>query len=124
MHGNAGTFCSRTCYLKPKLPPDEARRRAYAYTAQWRTVNREHVQAYKRTAYRRVETADAETREYAEVIRQDPCAYCGVPSDTLDHILPISAGGRNHWSNLAPACRSCNSGKKDRPLLLALLARI
>ncbi len=120
---HAGNYCSLGCYRRPKLAPEEAQRRAYAVTARWRSTNREHVQAYKRAAYRRAEIADTETRAYVEVIRRDPCVYCGAPSDTIDHIVPISVGGRNHWSNLAPACRPCNSGKKDRRLLLALLAR-
>jgi 5-methylcytosine-specific restriction endonuclease McrA len=118
---HSGNYCSRACYLRPKLTPEEARRRSYAATATWRAENRERVQAYKRAAYRRAETADAETRDYIEVIRHDPCVYCGGVSDTVDHIEPVSAGGQNHWTNLAPACRSCNSGKKDHPLLLALL---
>jgi 5-methylcytosine-specific restriction endonuclease McrA len=120
-HGHAGVYCSRPCYLQPKLTAEEARRRAYAITARWRVENRERVQAYKRAAYRRAEAADDETRSYVEIIRRDPCAYCGGLADTVDHIVPISAGGRNHWSNLAPACRSCNSGKKDHSLLVALL---
>ncbi len=35
-HGNAGAFCARACYLKPKLSAEEARRRAYGVTARWR----------------------------------------------------------------------------------------
>lgn len=31
---------------------------------------------------------------------------------TLDHLIPISAGGTNDPSNLACACRSCNSQRK------------
>jgi hypothetical protein len=30
---------------------------------------------------------------------------------TLDHLLPISRGGRNQWGNLAAACFSCNTAK-------------
>lgn len=42
--------------------------------------------------------------------------YCGAAADTVDHITPLVRGGREHPSNLAPACRSCNSSKGDRLL--------
>ncbi len=33
---------------------------------------------------------------------------------TIDHILPISAGGDNSEENLVTSCLSCNSSKKDK----------
>lgn len=40
------------------------------------------------------------------------CVYCKVEeSETLDHVVPISRGGAHEFSNLLPACRSCNSSK-------------
>lgn len=46
------------------------------------------------------------------------CVYCGgelTPSTVRqDHILPLSKGGTNWASNLAPACQSCNSKKRDK----------
>lgn len=53
----------------------------------------------------------------------DPCVYCGGEADGFDHIVPRSSGGEHDWTNLAPACRSCNSQKHTRPLLFFLLAR-
>lgn len=48
------------------------------------------------------------------------CAYCGsgLPEHdaALDHIIPKSKGGTNSEANLIPACRSCNSSKKDMSL--------
>jgi DNA-binding transcriptional regulator YiaG len=58
---------------------------------------------------------------YLDVLRADPCAYCGGAADTVDHIEPRSGGGPNGWANLTAACRRCNSRKGKRPLLLALL---
>lgn len=45
-------------------------------------------------------------------LRGQPCWICGNPSDTVDHILPLSRGGTNDPANLAPACRSCNSARR------------
>jgi 5-methylcytosine-specific restriction endonuclease McrA len=46
------------------------------------------------------------------------CAYCGSQmhdSDlTVEHILPVSRGGRHEWTNVVTACRSCNTRKGNR----------
>lgn len=44
------------------------------------------------------------------------CMYCGDPATTRDHVFPISLGGTDDISNIAPACQPCNSSKNDRPL--------
>ena len=42
------------------------------------------------------------------------CAYCGkAPWVDIDHILPTSKGGLHDIKNVVPACKSCNSSKKD-----------
>ena len=45
-----------------------------------------------------------------------PCAYCGRIADHVDHIVPLAKGGLHCKANLAPACASCNRGKRDRLL--------
>jgi 5-methylcytosine-specific restriction endonuclease McrA len=42
------------------------------------------------------------------------CQYCGSRADSIDHVLPRSRGGTDEWDNLAAACRSCNSTKRNR----------
>lgn len=46
------------------------------------------------------------------------CAYCGkvcsAREATIDHVLPISRGGRSSWGNTVTACRDCNQRKADR----------
>jgi 5-methylcytosine-specific restriction endonuclease McrA len=42
------------------------------------------------------------------------CAYgCGRPGETIDHVWPFARGGVSAPGNLVPACRSCNSSKRD-----------
>ncbi len=41
------------------------------------------------------------------------CIYCGKPSESIDHILPMSRGGLSITENCVPACLSCNGKKSD-----------
>ncbi len=55
------------------------------------------------------------------------CAYCGIQSGgmqrgqlltrqdfTIDHIVPVSRGGKNTWGNTICACPQCNQRKGNR----------
>ena len=46
------------------------------------------------------------------------CQYCGdhveAKHATLDHVLPVSKGGKTTWENTCTACGPCNSGKADK----------
>lgn len=46
------------------------------------------------------------------------CVYCGAKAPEvlleIDHILPVSKGGKNDIANLCSACRPCNSGKRAK----------
>lgn len=43
------------------------------------------------------------------------CQYCGIEvsdsSATLDHVHPVSAGGKTTWENCTTACKTCNYKK-------------
>lgn len=53
------------------------------------------------------------------------CAYCGRSGTTVDHVLPVSRGGRNTWVNTVAACVECNQRKGDRtPAEAGLTLRI
>ena len=41
------------------------------------------------------------------------CQYCGERADCIDHVLPVSKGGRNAWENMVACCRPCNAAKAD-----------
>lgn len=50
------------------------------------------------------------------------CQFCGRPQASLrerecltrDHIVPLSRGGTNAWTNVVTACSSCNARKGNR----------
>jgi hypothetical protein len=41
------------------------------------------------------------------------CLYCGSPSQSIDHVKPLSHGGQSSTENCVPACLSCNGQKGD-----------
>lgn len=46
------------------------------------------------------------------------CTYCGSDrAEAVDHVIPLSRGGRDDVSNLVPACKPCNSSKRNRTVL-------
>jgi 5-methylcytosine-specific restriction endonuclease McrA len=54
------------------------------------------------------------------------CQYCGDEvtdqTATLDHVHPISQGGKSTWDNLSTACKPCNYRKaastKMKPMIM------
>ena len=50
------------------------------------------------------------------------CQYCGRPAAELkprealtrDHVIPMSRGGTNDWTNVVAACSPCNTRKGNR----------
>ena len=45
------------------------------------------------------------------------CYYCGKRTGpaklTMDHLVPLSRGGKSSRGNLVPACKECNNSKKN-----------
>ena len=46
------------------------------------------------------------------------CQYCNTPYTkhnlTLDHVIPLSLGGRTSWTNIVAACGPCNTRKGNK----------
>jgi hypothetical protein len=55
---------------------------------------------------------------WREEMLAEGCAYCGAPAVGLDHFIPVSRGGETTPGNLVPACKSCNSMKRDQDPML------
>jgi len=58
------------------------------------------------------------SRWWQNRIQNAVCHYCQKslrPAEaTMDHIVPISQGGRSVAGNIAVACKPCNTAKRDR----------
>lgn len=43
------------------------------------------------------------------------CLLCGSSNNLeIDHVIPVSLGGGNNFSNLIPLCKRCNSIKRNK----------
>ncbi len=46
------------------------------------------------------------------------CMYCGNHFSrsklSRDHVIPLSAGGKDEWKNVVTACRTCNNRKAGK----------
>lgn len=46
------------------------------------------------------------------------CQYCytnvSTNTVTMDHVYPVSMGGRTSWENIVASCMSCNSSKGSK----------
>ncbi len=75
-----------------------------------------HV-ARERAAARELRTS----RWWQSLIQNAMCHYCGVALDaktaTMDHVLPVSRGGRSTKGNVVPSCKPCNTAKRDQSIL-------
>jgi len=51
---------------------------------------------------------------------KNTCQYCGRHFDTkdltIDHVVPLSRGGRTTWTNVVCACVECNRRKGNKTL--------
>lgn len=54
------------------------------------------------------------------------CHYCEKvlkkEEVTMDHLIPLSRGGKSTKGNLVPACKPCNNEKKDKTPVDLLLS--
>jgi 5-methylcytosine-specific restriction endonuclease McrA len=133
-HGRS--VCNRNSLDRAKRPEGKADRQRWAATERGQQCRRDRVNKYAQTEkgraanLRRRAARNARERElvndltadqWAEIIaaHENRCAYCGRPfSDdlpvTIDHVHPIARGGHHTAANVVPACKPCNSRKKDR----------
>jgi 5-methylcytosine-specific restriction enzyme A len=58
-----------------------------------------------------------ESQWWKRCLAKGICHYCKrstLPKElTMDHIVPVSRGGRSTKGNVVPACKECNNNKKQ-----------
>jgi len=96
--------------------------KALAYSAKYQKANPDKRRAnHQRRRARKANalgTFTAADWKFRLAYHGYKCIYCGVEKYdtpqgwlTCEHLIPLSRGGSNWPSNLAPSCQSCNSSK-------------
>ncbi|MFP4445207.1 MAG: HNH endonuclease [Desulfosudaceae bacterium] len=59
-----------------------------------------------------------QTQWWKRRLSRGRCYYCGrefPPAElTMDHVVPLARGGKTTKGNVVPACKTCNTEKKQR----------
>lgn len=110
------------------------RERDKKYQQEWASKNREAVRVSKRrykarrnewVSFDMTERDRLLSLEYRKVLSRDPCFYCGTTEPRklfhIDHYVPLSRGGTDHWWNLVQSCDECNLRKKEKDPLKFLV---
>ena len=102
--------------------------------AAWYVANKERVRAYKAEHVEEKRLSDSKRRaqkygntpvsellteaQWRDILDQyhHRCAYCGRKMDklTMDHVIPLSRGGKHSANNVVPACGHCNFSKSAK----------
>jgi hypothetical protein len=62
--------------------------------------------------------------EKLKLVLPQSCCYCGAKSPlSVDHLLPRAKGGPHDGDNMIWSCRSCNSSKGKKDMLIWLTER-
>lgn len=102
---------------------------------EYRDLNAEKIKEYKRKyrennpevirqhhLNRRVKKAKNESffvlKKEIRKLMSSPCVNCGsTDNPTIDHIIPVSRGGRNSIGNYQTLCKSCNCSKHNKTIM-------
>jgi 5-methylcytosine-specific restriction endonuclease McrA len=95
-------------------------------TRAYRQANAEYfrLKCHERRSLRRnnPDSVGVSQRDWIRLCRRYDylCAYCGAKPKklTVDHIIPLSKGGRDAIGNVLPACSRCNNMKRSVLLIV------
>ena len=91
-----------------------------AYNRKYRAENRERLAlaVSRRRAHKQANGVFLITPKETRRLLSQPCYLCGIaPSTDVEHIIPLSRGGRHSIGNILGACKSCNSRKHNKLLV-------
>jgi 5-methylcytosine-specific restriction endonuclease McrA len=116
----------KNCTKKWKLDNKKhIREYAKQYNKMWNQTEKGQTKIQRDSAKRRAREREMintlTSEEWLQILEDYDyrCAYCVCEFDednlpTRDHVIPISKGGHNIKENVVPACKSCNSKKRDK----------
>lgn len=123
---STSVYCSRLCGRRATYAKYREQRVAAAVA--WARANPEmraaNAAQYKaaRRAWEKLnpDSVGVAAREWRRIVRRyrHRCAYCGGNDGGIhmDHVIPLSRGGRHAIGNVLPACQTCNLSKGSKLL--------
>ena len=91
------------------------RRNAYFKTPEGKSRRQTYYQRYVSAKKATVVNYTPHDWEMCKEYFDNKCAYCGKALPLhQDHFIPNSKAGEYTVNNIVPACKSCNSSKRDR----------
>ena len=76
----------------------------------WKLRKQSKRRKYRSKGYARLRNQPAKMKR----LKETSCKYCSTTEHlTIDHIKPVSKGGRNNIENLQVLCSSCNQLKAN-----------
>ncbi len=111
----------KACVKRHRESPDY-RKKQQEWNVKWKVSNLEKVRAHKRKSQKKIHETlrvvgyvTTEVRSIVYSKYNNKCAVCETTKNkTVDHIVPISKGGKTVLNNLQLLCRSCNSQKSNK----------
>ncbi len=127
-HGTSSGYAHHGCRCQVCVEAHNARNRAeYERNKEthrqkflrWRRTEKGllHYRLAQQVHHKKLKGQDKVTKQYASLLVNDPCSYCGGPGGVIEHIQSSARGGGTGWMNLTAACASCNARKRSRTLV-------
>jgi len=80
-------------------------------------INVPYVALHKNNVKRPINLKTTSWSRHGVLVRDGfTCAYCGAPANTIDHVWPVSKGGKSTYQNCVAACFPCNQKKRNKTL--------
>lgn len=83
------------------------------YNFIWNNKNKERSRVIKENR-RSKENGKISSKDWTALLKKygNKCLACGsVKRITMDHVVPLSKGGKHHIDNIQPLCKTCNQKK-------------
>lgn len=114
----------RLRYVSPKGKVDESKSASFRYVELSRILDSVSMKRVDKATYERLALAEramiSDSLRY-DIMKRDgfKCVLCGMSAKDgailhVDHIIPVSKGGKSEKDNLRTLCERCNLGKSNK----------
>jgi len=108
----------RIAYANQRQRDFPDKHKFYAKVSKQRRLLENAADTRRRNARRKANGVFLITKKDLNRLSKKPCFYCGSTQNiTVDHVIAIARGGVDGIGNLVPACKSCNSQKRELTIM-------